>query len=239
MRLVWTRPLAPGDQALLESLDVEFLALPLIKTEFLELADDQLQVLASFDDPLFLFTSRRGVDSLWRWPAIRQILLVESVATVGAATARHCERLGIKVLSGPENFGAKDLERWISTNVPTSRPLVCPGPVVRGYPLAEHLGSAGFSVHTVNTYQTKPERVTEPVSLADDDVVVFCSPSAIVSFFDVNKEKTRGLRPSKFLALGQQVAANLRGRSLEDIIVIKELSYRELKGALAQHGLKG
>jgi uroporphyrinogen-III synthase len=176
--------------------DPDIIHLPLLGTQWLKPSIDFLCTDG------IIFTSKNGVDALQRIdPAWKHL----PVLCVGKATEERAIALGADVLASADGYG-DGLYDIIRRHYPEKRWLYA-RPKVIASDFAASLRHIGVTVNEAIVYETVCRAENIDVSLADDAVLIFTSPSALQCFhsrFDI-------LPTHRIVVIGKTTAKSLSG----------------------------
>lgn len=176
----------------------EFLLFPLIEHDALTWAD---QYAGEAYDWL-MFTSPTGVE---HFVTGVNALPHQRVAALGTGTEAALVAAGWTVDFCPPALDGAELARAFMASYDKPLSILLPGPKDRLAEPRASLAAAGYSVTELALYQTRS--VVQKSDLRDDDVVFFCSPSAVHSFVAARSD-----RPA-CVAIGETTAAVCRAEN--------------------------
>jgi len=196
-RIILTRS-AERNRAWAEKLHLKgrsFLLFPMVE-------HDALPWTKNFDSEAYdwlMFTSPTGVE---QFVSGVNLPTQFQVAALGKGTHEALTAAGWNTEFCPAaNDGAELAQAFIASHVPPMS-ILLPGPEDRLTEPRASLQAAGYSVTELALYKTLS--VVQTADLRDDDIVFFCSPSAVRSFV-ANREE----RPA-CVAIGETTAAVCR-----------------------------
>lgn len=150
-----------------------------------------------------IFTSKTGVDALERLaPDWKQL----PVLCVGKATRIRAEALGAKIEGTADGYG-DELYTMILKHFSRRRWLYA-RPKVVASDFADRLRAEGVIVEDAIVYETVCCADAVPISVEDDAVLIFTSPSALHCY-----ETRHAIQPGQsVVAIGRTTAKSLPGR---------------------------
>lgn len=208
----------------LQQAGLRFLSLPLLRYEALPLPNDL--DLAIFD--WVLFTSPQGVR------ALRDLTADLGLARCGALG--HGTTLALREAGWPENLNAGALDgagladHFLSVVKKPCR-ILLPGPQRRMSEPRASLAAAGHRVQELPLYATLPVAAAAiaAADLRPDDVLFFCSPSAVRAFAAARDDKLR------CVAIGATTADACRAAGFEATVA----GTPDLEAMIRAAGLSG
>ncbi|WP_457678986.1 uroporphyrinogen-III synthase [Thermovibrio sp.] len=184
VRFFISKELTPSQEEKLRERGVEFLGAPLIKTVPLEF---NLKEVLNFSPQYLIFSSKNGVRHFFS-KVSPPIFKGSEFISVGSATAKELERLGISPLV-PKNFSGEGLIELLSSlNLKGKRFLLVRPKRARSV-VREFIEKEGGEVLEVVAYETvKREEAREKVLSffsKEVDFVAFTSPSNFRAFLEL------------------------------------------------------
>lgn len=248
-RIVITRaPDQSGDLTrMLESLDAEVLALPMVEfapPEDWTRVDEALRGLSRFEAILFLSTNAvRYVFSRCRELGIQLDELRRSpclIAAVGPTTARAIESEGLSVTYVAKDQGGQALARELAGSL-AGRNVLLPRSDRGDDRVGKALQESGARVTEVVAYRTAAPKLFDSaimtqLSHGDADVVVFASPSAFHNFVEALGKKSFAALSNRaqFAAIGPTTARTLRDAGVTVAMEAQESSAASIADSIAK-----
>ena len=168
--------------------------------------------LAAYD--WILLTSPQAAQA---FAALQSDIGAARCAVLGHGTASALAEVGWPIAY---NAGAIDGAEFVTGFLATARepgPILLPGPKRRLAEPRASLIAAGYTVQELPLYETLPVAAGDiaAVGLCADDVVFFCSPSAVRAFAGARDDKPR------CVAIGRTTAAACRTAGLDPAVADK------------------
>ena len=181
----------------LEEAGLPVLNLPLLRYAAVPV-DPQVDT-ADFD--WILFASPQGVRAFVEAGLERG---TARLGSLGTGTARTLGEVGLEDDLGIAARDGRELALAFVALAPEGARVLLPGPVRRSEALPGILADAGYEVTVLNLYETLPVEDLPEDPLRDDDLLFFCSPSAVRAFCG------RYHRRPAAIAIGEATAAVTR-----------------------------
>ncbi len=212
--IISTQPLAQAKKlsALIQSKDVEFISMPLIETETIDLNEkikNTLNKISNFD--CIIFTSKRGVSGFFKLLKDLEIpnnkIKALKFAVIGEPTAAELKKYGFKAdYINPGNTSREFLFYLLRDFINNCDKILMPlGNLASNYlpnALSEIANVTRIDVYETIKLKEVNKSILNKIDQNDYHLLIFTSPSAFENFIEITGYKPNN-RKLSILSIGQ------------------------------------
>lgn len=199
--------------------------IPFIKTSIKKAEDDTREALNDNSFDCWIFTSKNAVKSLQSYPSYSK---PKYIACVGSKTRALLEELDFDISFYSEN-GSLELAKDLAASKQLKKALFLAGDQHLSV-INNKLSAAGKTLVTCIVYENKACNVD--IQLDTYDGILFCSPSAVLSFHQ--KYKVNHIQKPLF-AIGNTTAESIRKLGVENVLLASEANLHSLIKKASEH----